>query len=185
MREPTERENIQKEDILGKCLECLVEKGLEGATIKELSESTGMTASSLYYWFSDKEEIVLDVVEYGVKVILEDLFEYVSKPTHDINEVCRNFPEVIQKHNSSLRAVFQVASSPKYGQQIIELSGKIIKKYSSYADELSNRYRISPEKLCKTVDMLISVVTGCIVWQDWDKLPEMLNCIFKHILCEE
>ena len=60
MRKPTERENVQKDNVLKKCFECLIETGIEGASIKDFSNATGMTASSLYYWFTDKDEIVLD-----------------------------------------------------------------------------------------------------------------------------
>lgn len=56
MRNPAERE-IKKEVVLSKCFGCLMEKVIEATIIKGFSEATGMAASSIYYWFEDKDEI--------------------------------------------------------------------------------------------------------------------------------
>lgn len=52
VRKPYERD-IQKE-ILGKCFEYLVQKGLEHASVKNLCEETGISSGSIYYWFKDR-----------------------------------------------------------------------------------------------------------------------------------
>lgn len=65
MRKPAERE-FNKDVVLAKCFECLTMKGIEATAIKDFSEATGMAASSIYYWFEDKDEIVLDAVKWGL-----------------------------------------------------------------------------------------------------------------------
>lgn len=47
LREPYERD-IQKE-ILGKCFEYLVQKGLEQASVKNLCEETGISSDKEFY----------------------------------------------------------------------------------------------------------------------------------------
>ena len=64
MRKPFERD-IKKE-ILSKCFGYLARKGLEKASIKNLCEETGISSGSIYYWFKDKDETVLDSAEYGL-----------------------------------------------------------------------------------------------------------------------
>ena len=75
MRNPVERDEIQKDIVLKKCFDCLVETGIEGATIRDFSRVTGMTTSSLYYWFNDKDEIVLDATEFGIRMIVDSLID--------------------------------------------------------------------------------------------------------------
>lgn len=71
--------------MLKKCFETLVETGIEGSSINNLSNATGMTSSSLYYWFKDKDEILLDATEYGLKKVLGALFAYAMKLSEQLN----------------------------------------------------------------------------------------------------
>ena len=124
MRNPVERDEIQKDIVLKKCFDCLVETGIEGATIRDFSRVTGMTTSSLYYWFNDKDEIVLDATEFGIRMIVDTLFEYAIKHINNIKKMCDEFPEIAKKYSSALKVVFQIAASPTYGTQITKLTIK-------------------------------------------------------------
>lgn len=71
--EKVERESC-KEKILRECFDCMAELGLEQITIRALCEATGLTASSLYYRFNDKDEIVFEAAFWGLETITKELF---------------------------------------------------------------------------------------------------------------
>ena len=103
MRTPTEREDVQKEEVLKKCFECIVETGIEGASIKEFSNATGMSSSSLYYWFKDKDEIVIDATCYGLKLVFERLLKKLMNYADKPDQLMEGFPKVLKEHNSYLK----------------------------------------------------------------------------------
>ena len=86
MREPTERD-VKKDIVLEKCFDCMAEKGIEGISVKDFSKATGMSASSLYYWFKDKDEIVLDSVRWGLDKNVNAIFDFAFKHTQDAQRI--------------------------------------------------------------------------------------------------
>ena len=182
MREPTERENVQKDAVLKKCFECLVETGIEGASINNFSSATGMASSSLYYWFKDKDEILLDATEYGLRKVLEKLFDYAEKHIENIEELCEGFPKLVEKQSASLRFVLQVAASPKYGRFAVEISDKKLDLYDNYAKKLSDHLDIPFEKIRLLVDLVVSIVIDAVIWQEWNKFSAELKYVFKDLM---
>lgn len=184
MREPTERENVQKDTVLAKCFDCLVETGIEGASINNFSGSTGMTPSSLYYWFTDKDEIVLDDTEYGMKKVIGQLFDYAEKHINDIEQMRSGFPDVVKKHSASLRVVFQIAASPKYGEKTVEMSDELLDLYDDYARKFSKQMNLSYEKVRLIVDLVVSTVIDAVIWNGWEKLSREIDTILSCLSLE-
>lgn len=182
MREPTERENVQKDAVLKKCFECLVETGIEGASINNFSSATGMASSSLYYWFEDKDEILLDSTEYGLKKVLEKLFDYAEKHIDNIEELCEGFPKLIEKQSAALRFVLQVAASPKYGDRVVGISDTMLDLYDNYAKKLSEQLSMPFEKIRLLVDLVVSAVVDVVIWKEWNKFSKELKYIFKDLM---
>ena len=182
MREPTERENVQKDAVLKKCFDCLVETGIEGASINNFSSATGMASSSLYYWFKDKDEILLDATEYGLKKVVEKLFAYAEKHLDNIDEMCEGFPRLVEKQSSALRFVLQVAASPKYGKVAVEISDKLLGLYDNYAMKLSEQLNMPFEKVRLIVDLVVSIVIDAVIWKEWNKFSKELRYIFYDMM---
>lgn len=181
MREPTEREEIKKEVILQKCFKSIMEYGVEKVSVKTISNATGMTSSSLYYWFKDKDEIILDATEYGVKEIVDKLFGYAMENVNDIQKMCEEFPDVVRKYENILKAIFQIATSPRYGEKIIKLTNGFSGLYDIYAKKLSEQMHIPYGKTRQLVNLFISAIVDCVTWSEWEKLKNETNFIMKLI----
>lgn len=73
MKQASERK-FDRNEVLKKCFDCLVSNGLENTSIRSFSTASGLNSSSLYYWFHNKDEIVLAATLHGLKTIIDDLF---------------------------------------------------------------------------------------------------------------
>lgn len=177
MRESIEKDEVQRDILLQQCFECLVTTGLEGASIREFQNATGMNASSLYYWFIDKDEIVLDAVSYGVNKIVRELFDFAMGHIHNVHEMRDEFPKVVQKYQTQLKAVFQVVTSPKYGEKVIRISSDFNMLYDEYAQRLAKQMNIPYNKVRPLVDLFISSIIDCVIWNEWEKLSREIDTI--------
>lgn len=99
---------------LKKAFPVFAEHGLENTTIRMLCKETGTVQGTLYYWFDDKTSIVCDVARYGMKVIMDGIFKYISANKSDLNSLCYDFLEEVSRYKKELRFVYQVAASPVY-----------------------------------------------------------------------
>jgi AcrR family transcriptional regulator len=62
-----------REKILESALDIIVVKGLDGLTMRNLAQKTGMTAPNLYNYFSNKDEIYIHIVIRGFEMLYTDL----------------------------------------------------------------------------------------------------------------
>ena len=174
MRELSDREN-QRDIIVSQCLECLAEKGLDLVSTRDFSDATGMTASSLYYWFKNKDEIVVEAVKYGLKITVSKLLEYASSNILDITNNYEKFFVFLSKHKKTLRVVFQASCSPQYRNRINEYVNDISSLYCAATEKISKNINVSFEQLRPVVDLYVSTVVDYVLWDDEEKFKrEML-----------
>lgn len=181
MRNPSERE-IKKEVVLQQCFECLTEKGIESITIKDFSTATGMAMSSIYYWFEDKDEIVLDAVEWGLRENVDKIFNFAFSYSPDLKDVCDGILKIAQDKKREFRLIFQVATSPQYGDKIREFAKHLEHVYKRYTEQLSKELNVSFDELYPYINMSVSSFVDCVIWDDWEKLKLELNCLVKNIV---
>lgn len=180
MRNPAERE-IKKDVVLQQCFECLTKKGIESITIKDFSVATGMAMSSIYYWFKDKDEIVLDAVEWGLDKNVKILFDFAFKHTDDLIKLCEGIKELAQKNKNQFRLIFQIATSPQYGESVRKFSSKLDYEYKRYTETLSEKLNISFDSLYPFVNLFVSSFVDCVMWDSWDKFDMEMKSILKII----
>ncbi|MBC2714065.1 MAG: TetR/AcrR family transcriptional regulator [Desulfobacteraceae bacterium] len=70
-----------REKILESALDIIVFKGLDGLTMRNLAQKTGMTAPNLYNYFSNKDEIYIHIIIRGFDMLYADL-----KAAYDLHE---------------------------------------------------------------------------------------------------
>ena len=68
-----EERKMRKDRILDGALEVFKEKGLEGATMDEIANSSGFGKATLYYYFKSKEDVLSEILNDGWIKILESL----------------------------------------------------------------------------------------------------------------
>lgn len=120
-------------EILDTVFTYLVKRGLESASIREICKGTGIVQGSLYYWFKDKTSIICEATEYGLKKVTDNIFEYVFASIDDLPDFFDHCLDHIAKYKNELRFIYQMVSSPKYGDKIRQ-DGKYFKSmYDKYA----------------------------------------------------
>ena len=179
MRKPFERD-IKKE-ILGKCFGYLVEKGLENASVKNMCEETGISSGSIYYWFKDKDEAVLDSAEYGLTVVTNKLFDYVFSHIDDVGNVLKTFPEKLMEYKKELRFIYQVTTSNQYGERMRMIADRLDSVYVAYSEKLSKSLNYDSKKLLPIVYLFISATLDYVVWEDEAKMEHELKAIYSFL----
>lgn len=180
MREPTERD-VNKKEILLKCFKCLTKIGVEQVTTRTFSDETGMATSSLYYWFKDKDEIIVDAAEFGLQYIVEKLFRYALDNINDVKNLCNEFYKIADKYKMELRLIFQIANSPKYGEKIRGHSDSLSHIYDEYTDKLADAMNVSSLDIRGSVDLFISAITYYVMWEDRLKVSREMEYVIREM----
>lgn len=109
--------DIQDEQVLKKCFDCLVLFGLERASMRDFCEATKLSTSSLYYRFENKDEIVLESAFFGLTNITKELFWAAVVKIKNYSELFDSILDNVDLRKARIRLIYQIATSPKYGAE--------------------------------------------------------------------
>ena len=79
-RQEKERE-IRKDQILESALKVFKINGIEGTTMDEIAKHADFGKATLYYYFSSKEEIFIELLDRGWKTIWESIEPVIHEPS--------------------------------------------------------------------------------------------------------
>ncbi|MBH51406.1 MAG: hypothetical protein CMG70_05505 [Candidatus Marinimicrobia bacterium] len=80
-RQAKERE-VRKEQILKGALKVFKQQGIEKSTMDEIAKQSDFGKASLYYYFSSKEEIFIELLDRGWKMIWESIEPVIHDHDH-------------------------------------------------------------------------------------------------------
>ena len=167
--------------IQSKCFECLVEQGLEKVTTRSFCSATGLSNSSLYYWFRNKDDIILRSTMYGTNAIIDDLFTDAYAHLNNIDDLFDMFPKTVLNYKKQLRVIYQVLTSPQYGDKLREIQECLPLAYDSYAKVLSDTLNCQYKDLKPLVQLFISAMTNYVLWEDNVRMNSQLSEIRSHV----
>ncbi len=159
----------------------VTENGLENTSIRDICMDTGISIGSLYYRFKSKEGIIISAGMYGLNEVADELFSYAISTISELNVFFDSFLELVKTKQPELRAVYQIATSPVYGDEMKKSTQIQDARYNKYIERLANVLRISKEKLIPIVYMIISVVFDYAVWDNY-KIAKMQMDILQELL---
>lgn len=70
---------IRRKEIVEAFFKVIAEKGLSKATIREVAEAAGCSQGMLHHYFTNKEELILEVLDYVTAAYTVDFMEGVSR----------------------------------------------------------------------------------------------------------
>jgi len=104
--------------ILGHATEVFYEKGYEGASMRDLARSTGMSLSGLYYYFESKEKLLYLIQKHTFSTIIERLrgrLDEVSDPEQRIRVFILNHLEYFLINEKAMKVLSHEADVLKNG----------------------------------------------------------------------
>ena len=109
------------------------------------------------------------------------MFDFAIKHIGNIDELCNGFVEYISDYKSQIRLVFQVATSPVYGDEMRSHINKISLLYDAYAKKISTYFKLPYDILRTLVDNFISAIVDYVIWEDLSKIKRQMDYIIMVV----
>jgi len=158
-----------KNEFLKTSFEYLVQNGLENTSVRDLCKTIGISSGSLYYWFEGKDDIYINAAKYGLTKVTDYLFKKAFSALKEMNDFKRFFDNALDYFDNvkkELRFIYQVATSPVYGERMRSTAGVLNESYEKYIEELSKLSNCPLEVLTPVVFLFISALLDYVVWED-------------------
>lgn len=140
MNEVTSMRRRQAEErraqLIDTALEVFAEKGVEGTTVKDLSEAAGVAPGLLYHYFRSKEDLLHAALERHY--FLPDLRRIATpdrdRPTREVLiEVGQGFAAMLREHRPLLQVMIREApTNPAVAERVERAQRESVRLISAY-----------------------------------------------------
>ena len=158
MRE--EKKAEKRQELVGVCLDCFVEKGLTVATTKDLCKAAKLQNGGIYYYFSTKEEIVLACAEEAISRIEKAAFAIVFEDISDIKSMTDHLGELADKMSPTMRFLVSVCVSREYGEKVKPSLVRLAARYPYYTGRIAEILGCTDEEVAPFVHLSILAINN-------------------------
>ena len=157
----------KKNELMKKCYECYAEHGLGAVGIKGLAEACGCTSASLYTYFTDLDDLIIQSTEYCMSKVEDD---FMAKAPTGVEDLWRFVDEIpywtAKKHGKKYRLMYQVYTHPKYREYGQKFFKGVDERYTEYAKSLEPKLGIPYEKITPLIFILIRACVHYALFED-------------------
>lgn len=153
-------------ELLADCFHCLSEKGLEKTTMRDFYQSTGLGISSFYWRFSGKDEVVIEATYRGLRDITAALFCVAVQNLNSLSQLLDRFKEAADGYIKDIRLIYQVASSPVYGDALREKAKGLSSYYREITELIAKKINRPADALFPYVTLFIATIREYVIWED-------------------
>ena len=94
-----DKKNIKKQRIktyfLEAAKEIIIDEGVESVTVRKVAEVAGYSYATIYNYFEDLNDLLLEVRSLIIKDIVEYMYQKINEPLYDIDGIKRLFRSYI------------------------------------------------------------------------------------------
>ena len=173
--------NVNKEratELLEICFDTFCRNGLEGTSLKMLSEACGVTNAALVYYFGTKDNIVIESTAHCMAKVEDDFMANAPTSFSDIARFLREMPALTAKlHGAKYRFMYQVYASPKYREYGKEFFQGVNIRYGQYARQLSGKLGLPADFIQGMTYCFVRACVHYALFEDEEYLELQLNAI--------
>ena len=167
--------------LLANTFNYLAENGMEKFSMRELSKATGVSVGSVYYWFDNKDELLVSVAEYGMANVAEGIATYIYEIVETRDVTFDDFKDALVDYKLAIRFIYQLATSPTYGHILRKMSLALDKTFDRYAHKMADSIGCPHEEIEPLVYLAIAAILDYIIWEDDEKARLQFRYIYATV----
>lgn len=188
-RPPTNNFHQKLDHILACATRVFGEKGYEGASIRDIARSSGVSLAGLYYYFRSKEELLFLIQKHTFATLIQDLerdLRELNEPAAKLRCLIRNHLRYFLSHPEAMRVLSHESESltPPFARTVADLKRSYYRICRALLEELSAHKQLRPLNTRIAVLSLFGMINWIYTWYhprvdpDADELADTVATIF-------
>lgn len=178
----TELHNRKKIDLMERCFECYAEHGLNNISVKSLAEACGVSVSSLYSYFLDLDDLLIQSTEHCMSKVEDDFMRLAPQSADELERFVNEIPYwTAQKHGKKYRLMYQVYADPKHSEHGKKFFDGVNKRYSEYAESLADKLGFPSDTLRPMIFIFVRACVHFAIYDDELYLQDQLRFLKQSI----
>ena len=171
----------RKKKILYDCFELFVQQGLENTSMNDLSNYSKTYKAAVYNYFKSKDEIVYATAKMYMSSLKDKLTEDIAVPDLSLSERLKRGVKLMSDDKNQLKFVYQVISSPKYGQRSRDDLAQIYMEYLNYSELFAEAYQINHDEFRPYYLLYVATIHDFCLWEHEELVKERLDYIYREV----
>ena len=177
-----DKKKEKRNEIIGVCLDCFVEKGLTVTTTKDLCTAANLQNGGIYYYFSTKEEIVLACAEEAINRIEKSAFGIVLEDISDIRSMMDRLVTLADKMSPTMRFLVSVCVSHEYEEQIKPSLVRLASRYPYYTDKIAEILGCTKDEVEPFIHLSILAINNYMIFSERALFDPQIESVKKELM---
>ena len=169
--------------IMKGCFDCYAKNGLAGVGIKAVSEACGCNVASIYQYFENLDDLIIQSTEYCMSKVEDD---FMAKAPTDVDDLWRFIEEIpywtARKHGAKYRLMYQVYTHPKYREYGQKFFKGVDERYTEYARSLEDKIGIPYQKLTPLIFIMVRACVHYALFEDEFYLKSQIEVLKETLV---
>lgn len=162
-----EAHDKKKTEIMEKCFDCYAEYGLSSVGIKTLGKACGISSGSLYTYFEDVDDLIVQSANYCMSKVEEEFMEKAPQSVDDIIPFIDEIPYwTAKRHGKKYRLMYQIYTHPKYIEHGKKFFSGVNERYTEYAKALEKNIGIPYKVITPLIFIFIRACVHYALFED-------------------
>ena len=167
-------EEDRKRIIVNACLTQFLANGLYKTTTRELSKSINLQSGGIYYYFKNKNDVVVACAEEASLRLENGLILPALRDIGDPQELVDNLFKRCSELAPTMKFLSQVCSVSEYREAMASSLYRLSRRYKLYAEMFANSLECTVEEVEPYVYMCITSMTSFMIFgEDIYITPQM------------
>lgn len=176
------RHDEKRIELLEKSFECYAEQGFGNVGIKGVAKYCGCTSANLYAYFTDLDDLIIQATEHCMSKVEQDFMSFAPNGVDDIERFINEVPYwTAERHGKKYRLMYQIYTNPKYREHGKKFFEGVNKRYSDYAEELSEKIGFPSDMLRPMIFVFVRACVHYALYEDEFYLQEQLRFLKQSI----
>ncbi len=162
----------------------LLRTGLSKASIGDLCKETKLAQSSLYYWFTNKDDIWISAGKYGLAKVVDSLFQFTFDNVTDARQYFDTLLDEVEKYKDELRLAIHITTSMQFGERMRDKSREFKAFYELYAEKIMSVIGCTYRQAEIFIYSIVLVVEDYAIWDDGETSRLLLESLYERIVSQ-
>ena len=171
----------RRNEIIDACLNMFIEKGLMKTTSRDLGRAVDMQSSALYYYFKNKDEIVVACAEEaGIRLedaLISPIFKSLDAKGDFMDMTTLNAKELAPM----MQFFTQVCTTHIYRQAMQPVLDRMKKRHSEYAARFAQKLECRTEQVAPYLYSCVAIVSNYMIFGEEFYYEEPLRLLAEAV----
>lgn len=174
--------NRKKAFIMEHAFDCYAAYGLGNIGVPVLAKACEMSEANFYRYFDSLDDLIIQATEHCMTKVEDEFMSLAPKSANDIERFINEIPYwTAQNHGKQYRLMYQIYTNPKFREHGKKFFEGVNKRYSDYAQSLSEKIGISADVLRPMIFVFVRACVHYALYEDEFYLQEQLRFLKQSI----